>query len=392
LKRTIFYSWQSDLPNNTNNNLIEGALKFALKENNKPTSGTLELFLDKATREETGSPDITESIFLKISRSSVFVADISIIDQNSLRQTPNPNVLLELGYAARTLGWGKIILIFNENYGSLSNLPFDLRNRRIMKYNSSDRSKTEIKNQLSLEIKNALYLMNQKGILVDKILDFLKKEIDKEIIGILSHFIRVFYDDGKNNLFENIQDFLDLKEVDLVSKLKNKRILGFYLLKSFGEYEKKIREYVNQALSSQYYNRETLDSLISIYEWFSIYSNHRTRYFDKLFVKTEEKADNLFVIKGSEISHGNELEDRFLLMKKIDTEKNQIINFGDFFPGQIPHLIYFHTLNEEYLSEYISALQLLIVSINNWIDLTNKELIIDFVKSFRIRNAEGEWL
>jgi len=84
LKRTVFYSWQSDLPNKTNNSLIESAIKFSLIENNKPIYRTLELILDKATREETGSPDITESIFLKISRSSVFVADICNRQKNRI--------------------------------------------------------------------------------------------------------------------------------------------------------------------------------------------------------------------------------------------------------------------------------------------------------------------
>lgn len=74
-----------------------------------------------AIREETGMPDITESIFTKISNSSVFIADISIINDAWInRKTPNPNVLIELGYAARTLGWDKIICIFNSDYGSFN--------------------------------------------------------------------------------------------------------------------------------------------------------------------------------------------------------------------------------------------------------------------------------
>ncbi len=43
---------------------------------------------------------------------------------------PNPNVLLELGYAAAKLGWDRLVLVMNTNYGHPEELPFDLRNRR----------------------------------------------------------------------------------------------------------------------------------------------------------------------------------------------------------------------------------------------------------------------
>ena len=83
MNRTIFYSWQSDLPNNSNLSFIENCLALATKKLRSLKPISVELTIDKATREITGSPDITESIFHKISRSSVFIADISIINSSS---------------------------------------------------------------------------------------------------------------------------------------------------------------------------------------------------------------------------------------------------------------------------------------------------------------------
>jgi len=68
----------------------------------------------------------------------VFVADLSIINQDSgleFRKTPNPNVLLELGYALALLGTEKIILFFNEAYGDENGIPFDIRQNKRINYN-----------------------------------------------------------------------------------------------------------------------------------------------------------------------------------------------------------------------------------------------------------------
>ncbi|WP_217641263.1 hypothetical protein [Desulfobacula phenolica] len=395
LKRTIFYSWQSDLPNNTNLSFIENCIAVAIKKLKAIEPISIGLNLDKATREVSGTPDITESIFNKISRSSVFIADISIINSSIQdgRKTPNPNVLIELGYAARTLGWEKIICVYNTDYGSYEDLPFDLRNRRIMSYSLKDTNKADTKKNTAKKIEKAIQEMHENGILTDKILDFLKKEIDQEILGLVSHFVQfVSKSDAKLDLFGNIQNFLNYTQSDISEILVNKKVLGFYLLKSFHEYEGKIQNFINQAMSSQYYNREILNALIDIYEWFSAYDTTRTRYFSKLLIKLEEKEESLFVINSSKVAHGNQFPDRYLLMKKINEKEGQVCNFGDFYPGNIASLTNYHHFNKEYLDKFSNILQLLIKSINKWIELTNKELIIDFVKNFRVKKTDGDWL
>ena len=37
----------------------------------------------------------------------------------------------ELGYALKRLGWGQVIMILNEAFGPVSDLPFDLRMKRV---------------------------------------------------------------------------------------------------------------------------------------------------------------------------------------------------------------------------------------------------------------------
>ncbi len=394
MKRTIFYSWQSDLPNKTNWTFIEDSIILATKELKKIQPIPININIDRATREDTGSPDITESIFSKISNSSVFVADISIVNSSdeSIRKTPNPNVLIELGYAARTLGWEKIICIYNTDFGSFDDLPFDLRNRRIMPYSLKDHVKSDIKRSLSHQIKKSITEMQSKGILTDKILDFLKKEIDQEMLMLISHLVRFINKPNSDNFFDNTTAFINLDKSGIIEILRDKKILGFDILKSFHEHEKKFYSFVNQAMGSQYYNREILNSLIDIYEWFSEYDKIKTNYFSKLLVKLDEKKTGFYVVHSSKVTEDNNFNKRYLLMKKIDDTHGQVANLGDFYSGNVENLTNFYKLEEKYLDKYAGIISLLIKSFNKWLQLTNNEIIMDFAKTFRVKKMDGEWL
>ncbi len=131
---TIFYSWQSDLPNATNRGLIFDALERAAKTITSDSSFAVEPVIDRDTQNVPGAPDIARTIFDKIEKAAVFVADVSIINPGVGRPTPNPNVLIELGYALKTLGTTRTVLVTNTANGPVESLPFDLRTKRVLSY------------------------------------------------------------------------------------------------------------------------------------------------------------------------------------------------------------------------------------------------------------------
>ena len=105
MKATIFYSWQSDIKAAANRTLIQDALKGAVKELHAEGSLTVEPVVDRDTEAVPGAPDIDKTILEKIDASAVVVADVTIINHGKDgRPTPNPNVLVELGYALKSLG------------------------------------------------------------------------------------------------------------------------------------------------------------------------------------------------------------------------------------------------------------------------------------------------
>lgn len=158
MKRTVFYSWQSDLPNATNRTLIETALKEAAKEIADDESIDIDPVIDRDTQGASGAPDIATTIFGKIAEADLFVADITFVASSKRRSFPNPNVLIELGYALKAKGHESLVLVFNDAYGKLEKLPFDLKMRRVLTYTATegeaDRSAT--KASLTRDFKAAL--------------------------------------------------------------------------------------------------------------------------------------------------------------------------------------------------------------------------------------------
>jgi hypothetical protein len=160
MKVTIFYSWQSDLPNNTNRGFIESVINKAINSINHHENFELDICLERDTQGTPGSPDIAKTILDKILNCDIFVADISIVtgDVASLqRPSPNPNVLIELGYAISFLGWERIILFCNEIYGTDEKLPFDIRQHRRIGYKLNiDDPKEPVRDQLAKTLKDGL--------------------------------------------------------------------------------------------------------------------------------------------------------------------------------------------------------------------------------------------
>jgi hypothetical protein len=166
----VFYSWQSDLPNSINRGLISDALEAAVAAIRHDDTIEIEPAVDRDTLGEAGSPEIAGTIFKKIEAAQIFVADVSIINQGAAnRLTPNPNVLLELGYAARHLGWDRLVMVSNLAFGRIENLPFDLRTRRVITYTSakSDAERSDSRKQLKSNLERALRsIIEKSGVLV----------------------------------------------------------------------------------------------------------------------------------------------------------------------------------------------------------------------------------
>lgn len=153
---TIFYSWQSYIGGHANCSYIRDKIQAAYEEIG------VEYELLEDSRGESGSPDIPNAILTKISKSDIFICDVTPVtvlelDNGHKRAIPNPNVMFELGFAVRCLGWERIVCICNLEYGSVEYLPFDIASRRIIKYRKKkDARNSEESLCLTLAIKSII--------------------------------------------------------------------------------------------------------------------------------------------------------------------------------------------------------------------------------------------
>ena len=222
MKKTIFYSWQSDLPNNTNRGFILDCLERSVKKTSADDLA-IEYDVDRDTLDETGTPDIVSTIFLKIQNANVFLADVSIVTGGSGRRlSPNPNVLVELGFAASELSWDNIICVFNQGFGKIEDLPFDLRSRRILTYQLDENptDKSDVRKELVSKLSSAIKDIHNDLPRLTRRLSQLFTAINPIIIQAISEGHRKFSVNLNNRNEEAILDIVQntrLKDFLIVS-------------------------------------------------------------------------------------------------------------------------------------------------------------------------------
>jgi len=170
---TVFYSWQND--HGPTRNFIKDALKkaikslnqeYALQEAERPDA----IKLDHDTKGEPGSPSIFDTILKKIDGCGVFVADVTLVAKTKQgKAAPNPNVLIEYGYALKSLGDGRLVAVMNGDFGDAEALPFDLRHKRCPiafrpEGNGPSGNRKLAKQQLVQELAEAIKLIIDRGL------------------------------------------------------------------------------------------------------------------------------------------------------------------------------------------------------------------------------------
>ena len=231
---TIFFSWQSDLNLKSNKNFIEGCIKTAIGEFNKENKLLVDFTLDKDTSGEPGNPEIINTILNKIDNSRMFICDLSIINSDYHgRKTPNPNVIFELGYAIKSLGWEKIVCIVNQEFGLVEDLPFDIKHRRLIGYNLNSKDKQVEKKKIVAAIKSNLTILRDRGLLHDELEDYFKRDIDTEFLTITNHLRKIVLNESSSNLLSDTGLVLNLSKEMLKDNIANRDILGFHLFKNF---------------------------------------------------------------------------------------------------------------------------------------------------------------
>lgn len=160
----IFWSWQSDYSPKTCRNFIRAALVEAIAQvaDESDVDDADRPEIDHDTMGERGMADIAATILNKIANAAVFVADLTPIAQSpGGKWLPNPNVMIELGWAMHRPGWERVIGVLNMACGAkIEDLPFDIRQRRVITFvlgeDIEGKSRAAVRAKLVTDLKEAL--------------------------------------------------------------------------------------------------------------------------------------------------------------------------------------------------------------------------------------------
>lgn len=165
--QSIFFSWQSDTETRIGKAFLRSVLDEACANIVLDASidePLRDIKVDSDTQGVAGQPPIVDTIFKKIDKAAIFIADLTFIGKRpDERPIPNPNVLMECGWALKVLGYERIIYVMNAAFGepTRTNLPFDLGHLRFpICYNLPENASPETK----AKEKKALMATLQKAI------------------------------------------------------------------------------------------------------------------------------------------------------------------------------------------------------------------------------------
>lgn len=384
--KNIFFSWQSDLDSKTHRNYIEKCIKKSINSLNKDDELDIYLEYDRDTLGLNGSPDISTSIFDKIDKCALFIADISNILQTQTRSIPNPNVLIELGYAINVLGWDKIICFFDINTGLIENLPFDIRQKRILSYNPT--LENEDKKIISIQNSNILSLYSN-GKLSNPLVDYMKGRIDKCILDVCKKLSNVLFE--THSLSEGLKDTTNLLNlsVEAISLILERiSFPAFVFLDTHETTDSSLRDILKDLFSSSYFHKDWTITVLELIDWLRLHKNIVSpRDISKFITHNGNNCSNVYtVISGYAINPSNSPTSKIVLETLYITEDNKryidpgvgkVVNTLEY-PSSRPNeleLIYAINSNKiEYLSNHIYNF---IKLCNNWLDLTESEFILD---------------
>jgi hypothetical protein len=161
----VFYAWQSDRPAKVTRSLISEALELAANNISNDASITTYVRIDSDTQDVLGHVPVIDTILEKIDVCDAFVPDLTFVAvTEDDKHIPNPNVLLEYGYALHAKSHSIMIPVMNTEYGLPEKLPFDMGHRRhplrfSLAPTATDAARSKVVKKLAQDFEEILRLM-----------------------------------------------------------------------------------------------------------------------------------------------------------------------------------------------------------------------------------------
>jgi hypothetical protein len=217
-----------------------------------------------------------------------------------------------------------------------------------------------------------------------ELFDYAKMQIDRELLSIVNQLTKVVYPYEKQDFsFQGIQNFLSQSSSQIGDVIEKGEYIGFQVLKNWSISERNLHGILESPFILHRLEDGQIISVISVLKELRSLESIQKNVTD-LYVNTNKKVDNYKITSGKEISDRNiEYPDRYLLLRYLKGDKYQVADFGDFAPYRVGDLLNIFRFNNKYIKDYSDSIYDFIKAINEWLDLTGSEFLID-TKMFRL--------
>ena len=158
---------------------------------------------------------------------------------------PNPNVMLELGYATHVVGWDKVICVLNSDYGAPENMPFDIASRRLTPFSLKDgKSKGEVKRYIKSVIQDTVENILENGKRVKA--GFSDLRLGCFVNDTVSNLIYPIEVSGSKSFVKHKTQILE-KSLKLVEQIKTTEIIETSELQSKDEANNEVEKNISDA-------------------------------------------------------------------------------------------------------------------------------------------------
>lgn len=225
---------------------------------------------------------------------------------------------------------------------------------------------------------------NSKKKLNKELFDYAKMQIDREVLSIINQLMKIVRSYEKRDFsLQGIQAFLSQSEHQIREYIDNNDYLGFQVFKNWSISERNIHSIIENPFILQRLEDEQIISIIGILKTLRMLEDVQKRV-DDLYEVTDKITDSYKIQSGRELSDENvEYPNRYLLLKHLVDDEYQVADFGDFPRYQIGKLLNICKVNRKYLEAYTNAIYGVLKQINEWLELSGSEFLLD-TRMFRL--------
>lgn len=216
-----------------------------------------------------------------------------------------------------------------------------------------------------------------------EISDYAKMQIDREILSIINQLSKVVYPlEERDRTLKGIDNFLSIKGGNIKENISKKEYFGFQVFKKWDVSESNLHEILRNPYILSKLEDEQIIAVIQLIK--SIRQLEQVQKIKDLYIKTDKTASSFKIVSGKDLNERNvEFPDRYLLLKGLGDKKFLVLDFGDFPQYSIDKLLQIFKIADKYIDIYADAIFDLISEINNWVNLTGEEFLVD-TKMFRL--------